>query len=225
MTRSPRTPRCLPAAVLTAAVLAGLGTARPAHAQFTVYTDVNGFTPAAKAVCPDIDNLLVTPTVGPNGPSNTVYGSTQDGIGITFNSTSLLTASGGQSDIDGPFKDITLTSTNPTLGLEVLEFNLNGALGTTGNSVTLNLSGGQTITQALDPGLTFFGVIADQGTYIQSATINSQGTIDDIRQVRVCAHPITTAAVPEAGSMALFGLGGLALLPVALRARRGRPTA
>lgn len=159
-----RTARILPALALGATLLAGLA-ARPAHAQFTVYTDRAGYTPAAKAVCPDIDNLLVNPTVGANGPGHTVYGATQDGIGLSFYSASLLTASGGQSDIDGPFKDISITPTDPNLGLEVLEFNLNGAQGTKGDSVTLTLNGGQTVTQALDPGLTFFGIIADHGSY------------------------------------------------------------
>lgn len=193
----------------------------------TLYTDVAGFTPAAKAVCPDIDNLLVNPTVGANGPSTTVYGATQEGFGITFTSPSRLTASGGQADIDGPFHQITLTPTNPAANLQVLEFDINGARGTKGSGVTLTLYNGDTYTQALDSGLTFFGFIDTSGQGVKSVSLNSGATLDDIRHVRVCEgacgapHP-GPQPVPEPSSLATMGLGGFGLLGFIVRGVKTR---
>lgn len=218
------------------AALAGLSFVSAAHAgpnpvalpgSITLYTDRAGFTPAAKEVCPDIDNLLVNPTVGPNGPSTTVYGATQEGFGITFTSPSLLTASGGQADIDGPFHQITLTPTEAACNLQVLEFNVNGAKGTKGSGVTLTLSNGDTYTQALDPGLTFFGLIDTSGQGIKSVSLNSTATLDDIRQVRVCEGACSAPQpgpqpVPEPGSLATMGLGGFGLLGFIVRGAKTR---
>lgn len=224
------------AAPLTLAALAGLTFASAAHAggnpvalpgSITLYTDVAGFTPAAKAVCPDIDNLLVNSTVGANGPSTTVYGATQEGFGITFTSPSLLTASGGQADIDGPFHQITLTPTDTNRNLQVLEFNVNGAKGTKGSGITLTLYNGDTYTQVLDPGLTFFGLIDTSGQGIKSVSLNSAATLDDIRQVRVCegacgAPKPGPQPVPEPSSLATMGLGGFGLLGFIVRGVKTR---
>lgn len=222
---------------LTTLALAGLFAAYPASANptsptstptATVYTDRSKFTPAAKEVCPDIDNLLVNPTVGANGPSNTVYGATQEGFGITFTSPSLLIASGGQADIDGAnntsFTQITLTPTNPNSCLDVLEFNVNGVNSARGTDITMNLLGGGSVTQKLDPGLTFFGIIAAPGASIKSVSLNAPGGISDIRQVRVCDDcqnsPGVPAAVPEPGSVAAMSLGGVGLLGLVFRKTR-----
>ncbi len=220
-------------APMTLAALAGPCLVSPCHAggrptalpgNITLYTDRAGFTPAAKDVCPDIDNLLVNPTVGPNGPSRTVYGATQAGTGVTFTSPSLLTASGGQADIDGPFYRITLAATDPACGFKVLEFNVNGAKGTKGSGVTLTLDNGDTYTQALDPGLTFFGLIDTSAQGVKSVTLDSAATLDDIRQVRVCedCSAPAPAPVPEPGSLLTLGLGGLGLLGAVVRSGRAR---
>lgn len=218
------------------AALAGMSFVSAAHAgpnpvalpgSINLYTDRAGFTPAAKEVCPDIDNLLVNPTVGPNGPSTTVYGATKEGFGITFTSPSLLTASGGQADVDGPFKQITLTPTDTTCNLQVLEFNVNGAKGSKGSSVTLTLYNDKTYTQVLDTGLTFFGLIDTSGRGIKSVSLNSAATLDDIRQVRVCSGTCGVPRpgpqpVPEPGSLATMSLGGFGLLGFIVRGVKTR---
>lgn len=207
----------------------GLALAAPAHAQtlFNITTSESAYNQAAHSLgSAHPVNVLYTPTVGANS-GNVVYGATQlskGGIGVTFTSPSLLTASGGQADVDvsGSFSTITLTPTDPNTGFGVLEFRPQGLGGKggspAGDAYDLSLTDqfGQTQTFSSTFSKTnqeFFGIIGLNNELITKATLTSNAPIGDIRQVRVAAcRYAPTAAVPEPSTLALIALPALGLI-------------
>jgi hypothetical protein len=213
----------------TGSALAGLSCVTPAHAQtlFNITTSEAAYNQAAHDLgSAHPVNVLYTPTVGANS-GNVVYGATQagkGGTGVTFTSPSLLTASGGQADVDisGAFSSITLTPTNPNTGFCVLEFRPQGLGGKggkpAGDAYNLSLTDQFGQTQSFSSTFSktnqeFFGIIGLNNEVITSATLTSNAPIGDIRQVRVAACPYgATAAVPEPSTLALIALPALGLI-------------
>ena len=104
--------------------------ATPAEATITITTDQQ----LAQG-----ENVLFGPTIGSTSGLS-VFGATQSGFGLTFTSTQLLTANGGQASISAQVGDLTnlvITATT-ALGFDYIEFNLsNAGNGGTAQSVTI----------------------------------------------------------------------------------------
>jgi len=134
----------------------------------------------------------------------------------------LVTAASGQAMVmatDGDFTRLRFYLDNPFQNFEALSFDVNPMAKASG-LLTLALTDlGGSVQQAsieLAPGLTFFGVVATDGSLFSSAILSGGVPIHDVRQIRL-ADPGTGAAAPP--SLVLIGIG-LALLVSARSLRR-----
>lgn len=163
----------------------------------------------------------------------TVTGSTQAGLNVDFSGATLgggtiLRASGGQAALTGDL-DTSTPQPNDTLGLTSVSFAVQGGglfdnvelnlFGTTGATAdfTLTDDAGQVFTfanVALSNGQNRLGFEAINGQRIANVAFTlTNGTITDVRQVRIGTGPM--GGVPEPAAWALmmagFGLTGAAL--------------
>lgn len=192
-----------------------LGLASAAGATITITTDQQD---------EQGDNILFGPTIGAT-EGTSVFGETQDGFGITFSSTQLLMADGGQATIAAQTGDLTNLMISPTdaAGFEFIEFNLSNA-GNGGTATGVTITGtdqnGTEFSQffaSLTGGANMFLAISDESQYITNLTITATGGgFSQVSQVRVGD---AVAAVPEPATwgMMLMGFGAAGY---AMRRRR-----
>jgi hypothetical protein len=183
-----------------------------------IFTDKAGFNEAAKDVCHDIDKVWFDSTKGVIGPANQIFAEGDDGNGVMFTSTSILTGTNGHSEAEGPFTDVTLTATDSDCGFKILSFDMSRGDDSLGKNITLTLSNGDTVTEAMGhPTDVFFGVI-DTNTFT-SAQINSDASMKNIQETEICGDACSDTPTPEPGAATTIGLGGLALLGLLALAR------
>lgn len=151
---------------------------------------------------------------------------------VKFTGDVNLHPDGGQAKLvaqnppNTTFTDLTTMLDLPNTTFKSLSFNINPPqsqgppvdLGT--DTITLfgtNL-GMTTTTNFSIPsnGLTFFGVIVDGNSSLDSVALTGNVNIDDIRQIRIGGFGVKPmdppSEVPEPASMALLGMGALPLL-------------
>ena len=175
------------------------------------------------------DNILFGPTVGATSGTS-VFGETQDGFGITFSSTQLLIADGGQATIAAQAGDLTNLMIAPTdaAGFEFIEFNLSNA-GNGGTATGVTITGtdqnGQEFSQFFDRltgGANMFLAVSDGSQYITNLTITATGGgFSQVSQVRVGD---AVAAVPEPATWGMM-LMGFSVAGYSMRRRRRQDTA
>lgn len=181
------------------------------------------------------DNVLFNSGVQ---TGSTVTGKTQSGTLVNFTGTTtagnILRAQGGQARVEGAL-DVGTGNPNDTYDLTSLffdladgktfnnlEFNLFGASSGATASFSLIDDGGQTFTfnnLALGNGSNMFGFLGINGQSIASASFTVNGTIQDVRQIRL--DEVVATAVPEPASWAMM-IGGFGLLGGAMRRRKTR---
>ena len=194
-----------------------LGVASTAGATITITTDQQD---------EQGENILFGPTIGAT-EGTSVFGETQDGFGITFSSTQLLIADGGQATISAQSGDLTNLMIMPTEadGFEYIEFNLSnaGSGGTaTGVTITGTDQNGMEFSQffaSLTGGANMFLATSDDSQYITNLTITATGGgFSQVSQVRVGD---AVAAVPEPATWAMM-LMGFGAAGYSMRRRRSQ---
>ena len=180
------------------------------------------------------ENVLFT-----NNPANgtTVAGVTnQTATSVSFRGGETLAANGGQARIEAadglinttgsafgglPASQLAVDLTNPALAFTSTEFRIFVGSGTaTTATLTFLDSAGQTFSSTFDIlSNGFFNALATDGQTIDKFSFTTNGTFEDVRQVRLGGIASLPALVPEPMSWALmiFGFGGVG---VTLRRRR-----
>jgi len=190
------------------------------RADFLTFTNPGQYTSTLQSLGLNEQNVVFNGPGTISGPALTVTGltnQTNNLVDIT-GTQNLTTPSNGQARVEGEnnanFGFATIAPGTGTSSFSALSFNVNPVNGSSGNlieTVFNQNSGSTTLTQAITPGLVFFGVIATNGQVITHANIESPNAtnIADIRQIRVAVSgaPGPPASVPEPGSLALLGIG------------------
>lgn len=206
---------------LALAASALLLAAAPAGATITIGTGPGTLQPP--------ENVLFT-----NNPANgtTVAGVTnQTATSVSFTGGETLAASGGQARIEAadglinttgaafgglPASQLAVDLTNPALGFTSAEFRIfvGGGTATTATLTFLDTAG-QTFSNTFDilPN-GFFNALATDGQTIDKFSFTTNGTFEDVRQVRVGGITSLAGLVPEPMSWALmiFGFGGVGVM-------------
>ena len=147
----------------------------------------------------------------------------QTGI-FTSSSDTLNADASGQAVItanQGLLNQLSYATING-ITFTVATFNVNGANGTTGFIYGVD-AGGDAFSRAftLGPGSNFMGIVADGGDVLTGFSLQSEGGMEDVRQVRLGGIGRVTAPVPEPGTWAMMLLG-FGAIGVATRRRRSR---
>jgi len=174
-----------------------------------------------------------------NNPPNgtTVAGVTnQTNTSVSFRGGETLAASGGQARIEAadglvnttgaafgglPASQLAVDLTNPALGFTSTEFRIFVGSGTaTTATLTFLDTAGQTFSNTfniLPNG--FFNALATDGQTIDKFSFTTNGTFEDVRQVRLGGITSLAGLVPEPMSWALMilGFGGVGVI---IRRRR-----
>jgi len=206
---------------LALAASALLLAAAPAGATITIGTGPGTLQPP--------ENVLFT-----NNPANgtTVAGVTnQTATSVSFRGGEILAASGGQARIEAadglvntagaafgglPASQLAVDLTNPALGFTSTEFRIFVGSGTaTTATLTFLDTAGQTFSNTFDilPN-GFFNALATDGQTIDKFSFTTNGTFEDVRQVRLGGITSLAGLVPEPMSWALmiFGFGGVGVM-------------
>jgi hypothetical protein len=176
------------------------------------------------------ENVLFT-----NNPANgtTITGVTnQSNTSVSIRGGETLVGNGGQARVEAldglisstasglgglPASQLSFDLTNPALGFTSSEFRIFVGSGTaTTATLTFLDTMGETFTRTLDilPN-GFFNAQAIDGQVIDKFSFTTNGTFEDVRQVRLGGvGPITVGVIPEPASWALMilgfgGVGGL----------------
>lgn len=175
------------------------------------------------------ENVLFT-----NNPANgtTVTGVTnQTATSVSFRGGETLVGNGGQARVEAldglvnttggafgglPASQLAFDLTNPALAFTSTEFRIFVGSGTaTTATLTFLDSTGQTFSNTFDilPN-GFFNALATNGETIDKFSFTTNGTFEDVRQVRLGGIQSIGALVPEPMSWALmiFGFGGVGLI-------------
>ena len=219
---------------LASAASALLLAAAPAGATIVIGTGPGTLQPP--------ENVLFT-----NDPTNgtTVAGVTnQTATSVSFRGGETLAASGGQARIEAadglvnttgsafgglPVSQLAVDLTNPALAFTSTEFRIFVGSGTaTTATLTFLDTAGQTFSNTFDilPN-GFFNALATDGQTIDKFSFTTNGTFEDVRQVRVGGIATLAGLVPEPMSWALmiFGFGGVGVIVRRRRALEDTATA
>jgi hypothetical protein len=188
------------------------------------------------------ENVLFT-----NNPANgtTVAGVTnQTATSVSFTGGEILAGNGGQARIEAadglvnstgaafgglPASQLAVDLTNPALGFTSTEFRIFVGSGTaTTATLTFLDTAGQTFSNTFDilPN-GFFNALASDGQAIDKFSFTTNGTFEDVRQVRLGGISSVVGLVPEPMSWALmiFGFGGVGTIVRRRRALENMATA